>query len=209
MSPEACPIPHVVVSILAAGLGTRMLGPNKLLEPLEGRSLVRHVAEAALASRAARVAVVLGYEASRVREALAGLALDRVHNPVFAEGMASSIRAVVASHGQQASAIIFCLGDMPRVTPAVINALIDAHAAHPGALACQPVFEGRRGNPVLWSARAFPALLELTGTEGARRLLQEFRAEVRETPVDCPGILIDVDTPSDLATLGAGAHKSA
>lgn len=203
MSSKSIEDPPVVVAILAAGLGTRMPGRNKLLELLAGQPLLRHVAEAALASKAARVVVVLGHESPQVRVALAGLMLDLVENPAYAEGMAASIRAAVASHGAAAAAMVFCLGDMPRVTMAVIDALIAAHAEHPEALACQPLFEGRRGNPVLWSARMFAELLALSGGEGARSLLQKHRGKVCEVVVNCPGVLLDVDTPADLALLAA------
>lgn len=205
----AAPSPQVVVAILAAGLGTRMPGRNKLLELLDGRPLLRHVAEAALASGAASVVAVLGHEAERARAVLAGLPLDAILNPDYEEGMAASIRCAVKSHGAQASAMIYCLGDMPRVTPEVLDALIEAHAAHPDAAACQPVFGGRRGNPVLWSARVFDDLRALSGAEGARSLLKKYRDEVRDVAVACAGILLDVDTPDDLAALTAQAARPA
>lgn len=199
MTPE--PADRVIAVILAAGLGTRMLGPNKLLEALDGRPIVRHVADAALASRAARVVVVLGHEANRVREALRELDVDFVDNPGFLEGMASSIRSAVTSHGVLASAMVFCLADMPRVSTEVIDALIAAHQGRPQALACQPMHGGRRGNPVLWTRAAFPALSVLTGGEGARELLAKHRDRVERVEVDCPGILLDIDTAADLAAL--------
>lgn len=193
----------VVVAILAAGLATRMQGRNKLLEPIGGRSLVRQVAEAAKHSLASGVVVVLGHEADRVRGALAGLDLDFAYNRDYADGMASSIRTAVRSLGSKVSGVIFCLGDMPRVTTEAIDALIGAHRESPDCLAFQPAFGGRRGNPVLWAGRAFPELLSLSGAEGARPLLQRHRDQVREVPVNCPGILLDIDTPEDLAALAA------
>lgn len=195
------PSDPVIAVILAAGLGTRMRGPNKLLEAFEDQPIVRHVALAALASRADRVAVVLGHEAGRVREALQDLDVDFVDNPGYQEGMAASIRSAVVSLGVQAGALLFCLADMPRVSAKVIDALIDAHRSQPQAMACQPVHEGRRGNPVLWASAAFPELLRLTGAEGARILLERHRDHVKAVDVNCAGILLDIDTAADLAAL--------
>lgn len=205
----SAPANPVIAVILAAGLGTRMRGPNKLLEAFEGQPIVRHVALAALASRADRVAVVLGHEANRVREALQDLDVDFVDNPDYQEGMAASIRSAVASHGIQASALVFCLADMPRVSAEVINALIDAHHSQTQPLACQPVHEGRRGNPVLWASAAFPELLRLTGAEGARILLEKHRDHVKAVDVNCAGILLDIDTAADLAVLRSQSQGQA
>lgn len=197
MSPE--PTDRVIAVILAAGLGTRMQGPNKLIEVLEGHPIVRHVAVAALASRASRVAVILGHEADRVREALRDLDVDFVDNPGYREGMASSIRTAVESHGPRSSALVFCLADMPRVSTEVIDALVSAKRLQPEALGFQPVHAGQRGNPVLWTCAAFPELLSLSGAEGARVLLERHRDRIMAVEVNCPGILLDIDTAADLA----------
>ena len=64
---------------------------NKLLIEVDGEPMVRRVAAAALASKAAPVVVVTGHEAERVQEALAGLDVAVAHNPDFAEGMSTSL----------------------------------------------------------------------------------------------------------------------
>jgi molybdenum cofactor cytidylyltransferase len=191
----------VAAVILAAGQGTRMgAHVNKLLEPLEGRALVRHVAEAALASRASAVYAVLGHQAERVQSAFAGLPLRVIENAEHAEGLASSIRAAVRVAGHHAG-LLFCLGDMPRVDAATLDRLMAAFGAQPSALALRPQQNGKAGNPVLWSARAYPELLDLVGAEGARPLLQRHAAQVHRVEVSCAGIHLDVDTPQHLQAL--------
>jgi molybdenum cofactor cytidylyltransferase len=44
-------------------------------------------------------------------------------------------------------------------------------------------------------------LLELSGDEGARRVVAANAARVLELAVDDPGVLADVDTPADLQRL--------
>ena len=63
---------NVAAIVLAAGRSTRMGGPNKLLAELNGKKLVRIVAEQALASKATEVIVVTGHQAELVEQALAG-----------------------------------------------------------------------------------------------------------------------------------------
>ena len=113
---------NVAAIILAAGRSTRMGGPNKLLAELGGKPLVRIVAEQALASKAQGVIVVTGHQADEVRKALRGLKVTFVHNPEFAEGLASSVKAGIAAVPENADGAVICLGDMP---------LIDARSDRP------------------------------------------------------------------------------
>ena len=121
--------PHpkrIAAVVLAAGRSTRMRGPNKLLAEIARRPLVRIVAEEALASRADPVIVVAGHQRAEVEKALAGLRVRVVHNPDFAEGLGTSLRAGIAAVPADSDAAIVCLGDMPRVDAALMNRLIAA-----------------------------------------------------------------------------------
>ncbi len=189
---------NVAAIVLAAGRSTRMGGPNKLLAELGGRPLVRRVAEQALASRAAPVIVVTGHQAEKVRAALAGLDVTFVHNPAFAEGLASSVKTGIAQVPAAADGAIVCLGDMPLVDQALIDRMIDSFAPDRGALIVVPVSEGRRGNPVLWSRRFFAELMALEGDIGARNLIARNAEAVADVPVDGHAAFLDIDTPEAL-----------
>jgi molybdenum cofactor cytidylyltransferase len=190
--------PPIAAVILAAGRSTRM-GANKLLAPLEGKPVVRHVAEAALACRASPVLVVTGHDEAALRQALEGLAVTFVANPHHEEGMASSLRAGIAAVPPSAAAALVLLGDMPLVTDSLIDRLIDNYAAQPELKAVTPVAEGRRANPVLIARALFGALETLTGDVGARRVLEDAGEGVLEVLVDEDAVLLDVDTPEALA----------
>src|SRR5205085_4474109 len=88
---------RVAAIVLAAGRSTRMSGANKLLAEIGGKSLVRIAAEQALASRAHPVIVVTGHQRDAVERALAGLDVRLVHNPDFADGLGTSLRAGIAA----------------------------------------------------------------------------------------------------------------
>jgi molybdenum cofactor cytidylyltransferase len=193
--------------ILAAGQAARYragggMEASKLVADLHGVPLVRHVALAALASRARPVVAVTGHARGVVEAALAGLTVQKTHNPDFATGMASSLKTGIAALPPGASGAVVLLADMPQVTASVIDKLIDALAANPNAVAAVPVFEGKRGNPVVLARALFPRLVLLSRDEGARKLLQG--CEVIEVAVPDSSVALDIDTPDALAALRGG-----
>jgi molybdenum cofactor cytidylyltransferase len=190
--------------VLAAGRSERMGACNKLLAPIDACPMVCRVVDRTLASRARPVVIVTGCEADRVREALGDRAVEYAHNADFAAGLGASLRVGVAALADRVDGALVCLGDMPWVRAAELDALIDAHAASGGRAICVPRFAGRRGNPVLWPATRFPELLALRGDEGARTLLEARPSELCYVPVSHDGVLRDVDTPEALSEGGAG-----
>jgi molybdenum cofactor cytidylyltransferase len=176
------------------------MGPvNKLTTVVDGKTVLRHAVDAALRSRAAPVLVVTGDRAEAVRAALGDVGARFIHNPDFAEGLSSSLRVGLAAVGDDADAVLVCLGDMPRVTSAHIDALIDAFDDGQRDLVHVPTHDGRRGNPVLFPLTWRKRLQELTGDQGARRLLEP--SSCRFVPMRDAGVLVDVDTPADLLDL--------
>jgi molybdenum cofactor cytidylyltransferase len=208
--PRAEPAPEqghrVAGLVLAAGRSTRMGGPNKLLEEINGKALVRHVAEHVLASRAKPVIVVTGHQKDRVERALAGLPVTFVHNPDFADGLSTSLKTGIAAVPAEADGAIVCLGDMPQVSAKLIDRLIMAFDPERGALVVIPTIEGKRGNPVLWSRRFFPDLAAVEGDVGARHLIGGYAEAVAEVPLDDAGVLTDVDTPEALIAVRAAMN---
>jgi molybdenum cofactor cytidylyltransferase len=67
-----------------------------------------------------------------------------------------------------------------------------------------PLWEGKRGHPVLWARQFFAEMGDIKGDVGARHLLGEYAELVAEIPADDDGVLLDVDSPAALRALGAG-----
>jgi molybdenum cofactor cytidylyltransferase len=197
------PPPHrarIAALILAAGQSHRMGIQNKLLIELDGKPMVRHVAERVLASGARPVVVVLGHQPDAVRAALDDLPIGFIENPDYAEGLSTSLKTGLAAVPDDADGAVVCLGDMPDVAPAIIDRLIAGFNPIEGRAILAPTRGGRRGNPVLWARRFFGELMTLGGDTGAKHLIKtygEFLAEV-EAPDD--GVLIDLDTPAAVAS---------
>jgi molybdenum cofactor cytidylyltransferase len=190
---------RIAAVVLAAGRASRM-GENKLVAELDGEPIVRRTVRAVLGSRARPVIVVTGHQAEAVRGALSGLDVRFVHNPDFAEGMSTSLRAGIAAAGTVDAALI-CLGDMPRLRAEHLDAVIDAFRTGDADEIVIPTCDRKRGNPVLWPRCYFAEIAELSGDVGARALIERHADQVRTVAIDDPAILVDVDTPAALAEL--------
>jgi molybdenum cofactor cytidylyltransferase len=199
---------NIAALVLAAGRSSRMGGPNKLLAEIAGRPLVRIAVEEALASRARPVIVVTGHQRERVEAALAGLPVALVHNPHFADGLGTSLKAGVAALPAEADGVIVCLGDMPQVDAALIDRLIGAFDPDKGALVVMPTIDGKRGNPVVWSRRFFGDLMAVEGDVGARYLIGRYPEAVAEVPLSGNAALTDIDTPEALEAVKAELEKT-
>lgn len=198
----------IAAIILAAGQASRFraaageAGPaTKLVAQLDGKPLVRHVAEAALASRAAPIIVVTGHAEEAVRAALAGLPLTFTQNDAYASGLASSLQQGLSCVPQDCEGALVLLGDMPLISPEIIEQLIAAFERNPSTKAVAPVRDGQRGNPVLLSQALFPAVAALSGDVGARALLAAAQGEIVEVAVASRAVTFDVDTPDALSRL--------
>jgi Uncharacterized MobA-related protein len=196
------PLNEIAAIILAAGLSSRFeAGPEetKLVAPLFGKPLVRHVADAALGSRARPIIVVSGHAATQVESVLGRLDLSVIFNPFYRTGLASSLKAGLAALPDTIAGALVLLADMPCVSAPLINRLIEVFGESERApLAIVPVRGGFRGNPVLIGRDLFEAIERLEGDRGARALLDAAGSDVLECLVDDEAIEIDIDTKEAL-----------
>ena len=193
--------PRIATLVLAAGRSTRMGTANKLLADVGGRPMVRRVVDAARASQADPVVVVTGFEHDRVEAALASSEATLVHNPDYAAGLSTSLKRGVAALPEAVDGVVICLGDMPRVSAAVIDRLIAAFDPLEGRAICLSTWQGKRGNPVLIARRFFAEVQTIAGDVGAKALIGEYPEAVCEVAMTDDGVLCDVDTPEALAAI--------
>ncbi len=182
----------LTILIPAAGASSRMRGADKLLEPVEGRPLLRRQAEQALAT-GHTVLVSLRPEDHARRAALSDLPVTILEVPDAATGMSASLRA-----GAKAvkGALMVLPGDMPELTTADLAQVIAAFALAPDH--CHRGASGDRpGHPVIFPSQLLPKLRSLTGDEGARAVL--VRHGARLVPLPQAHALTDLDTPEDWA----------
>ncbi|MFO1220495.1 MAG: nucleotidyltransferase family protein [Burkholderiaceae bacterium] len=190
------------VIVLAAGRGSRFKAEvHKLLQPFAGSTVLGTTLERAIESGMPLRVVTspaLTPEAARHVALRDIVELPESGGPGAEQlGMGYSIASGVSASADAAGWLVMP-GDMPMVRSATYVAVADALADHPVAYA---QYQGRRGHPVGFSPELYSELVQLTGDEGARRVVARFPSFGVE--VDDPGVLIDLDTTDDLAALSA------
>ena len=185
--------------ILAAGCATRFGGP-KVLAPLGGRAVVRHVADCLRAAGVAPLVVVVGDAEAGVVEALAGTDAATVRNSRPEDGMSASLRIGVDALPEDIGAFVVALGDQPFIDVDMVRHLARTWQES-NAAAVVPVYRDGPGNPVLFDATMRRLLRTLRGDAGARDLLHAMADHVVRVTVDADAPR-DVDTPDDLRAIG-------
>ena len=194
----------VAAIILAAGLSNRF-GKPKLLMSLGRKSLIRHTMERVIAAGGGEwkeVIVVLGHEAARVQQELEGLPIRTTVNSQFALGMSASLRAGLQAISPQTEGAMIFLGDQPLILPEVIRRMLIVFRDGQRPIVA-PVYDGVRGNPVLFSSAVFSELITVEGDKGGRDVVM--RSPDRVATVEFPSKLPlrDVDTWKDYEALRA------
>jgi molybdenum cofactor cytidylyltransferase len=182
--------------VLAGGQSRRMGRPKALLKVGEETFLERAVRTLSLGG-CEDVVVVLNTEDPEFSE----VAVSAGGRPTPGAGSGTeqidSLRAALRALPQEVEAAVVQPVDHPLVRSLTVSALIEAFKRR-GAPIVRPVYEGKHGHPVLFSAALFGELLEDDLPEGARSLVHRYRGEAEDVQVDDRGVLIDVDTPADL-----------
>ncbi|MFC0267115.1 bifunctional UDP-N-acetylglucosamine diphosphorylase/glucosamine-1-phosphate N-acetyltransferase GlmU [Kushneria aurantia] len=112
------------IVILAAGQGSRMRSRRpKVLHPLAGRPMVRHVIDAALqAFEAPRLHVVVGHGADQVKAALDGLPINFVDQHEQ-RGTGHAVAQTLEQLGDGPVLVLY--GDVPLIQPQTLEALVE------------------------------------------------------------------------------------
>lgn len=200
----------IAAILLAAGSSRRFGEKNKLLSNVEGMPMVVRSAGALLKTipPLRPMIVVTGYEQERMRDALNGIFGEEnniifTHNPDYASGIASSVHAGLRALPGDIDGVVIALADMPWVESRHIKKLLEAFEDK--ASICIPMVGGCRGNPTLWGANYFERMYACEGDIGARVLLLEHAARVREVVFDDAATLTDIDMPEEIgAPMGSG-----
>ncbi len=182
--------------IAAAGLSSRM-GAFKPLLPFDGSTVIERCIDNLRAGGAAELVVVTGHRAEELRAQLRGSGVTLVHNACYAETqMFDSLCLGLRALSDACGAVLLTPGDVPLVRPETIRALLRSRGGF-----CCPVCEGRRGHPAVLDAAYRGALLAYSGEGGLRGAVAALQIPVPEVPVNAEGMLLDLDTPADYASV--------
>lgn len=189
--------------VLLAGQSRRIPEANKLLLRLpSGQTMAEHCIQMLIDAGFTHIVGVTGYDAVNVRTHLEHLPIEFMYNSNHLDGMGTSIACAFHPEvvAETWSGALVILADMPLVSVSALQALKEAHSQHPDSILV-PVFQGRRGNPVLFPKSLFYELVQCTGDVGGKRILQHHPDKVVLIEVSDSGVFVDVDSLQDLQTV--------
>lgn len=185
----------IVAIVLSAGESSRMGSPKALL-PIDGKTFIEAIVASLKKTRVDKIIVVLGHNGEELRPKVESLGVTVVMNPDYKKGQLSSLIAAVRSIESAPAAILIHLVDHPYINPSLVDKMIDRFYES-NKLIVVPTYKGKRGHPVLLSAKLFPELLAAPLDQGAKAVVRTHSKDTLELDTDDEGILIDIDTPDE------------
>jgi len=182
--------------ILSGGASSRMSSPKALL-PYQGRPFLEHLLEVTSHRNIGVRRVVLGAHAAPITKAVDLKADEIVINHEWEKGQLSSIQAALRSLPPGTDGMLLCLIDHPLISRALVQDLIEQFykAAKPIVL---PVYEGRRGHPVIFSSSLYDELFRAPLETGARAVVWAHSSEIEEFQTNEEGCVLNLNDPETL-----------
>jgi len=182
--------------ILSGGASSRMGSPKALL-PYQGRPFLEHLLEITTRPEIIARKVVLGADAESIARVIRLKAHEMVINADWEKGQLSSIQAAVRKLPAGTAGMLLCLIDHPLISSALVGELI-AQFYKSKKLIVLPVYEGRRGHPVIFSASLYDELLRAPLETGARSVVWAHADEVDEVRTNEEGCVLNLNDPETL-----------
>jgi molybdenum cofactor cytidylyltransferase len=181
--------------ILAAGASTRM-NRQKLLLAFNGKTIIETVVENVARSVNSNILVVLGSHREQIQNQIGNKQIHFCVNETYLDGMLSSVICGFRALPGEAKATLVFLGDQPQI-PGQVADLVIKTWIQSGKGIIMPVFNGKRGHPVLIETRYKTEIEKLDPEKGLRALSEKFKDDVQEVKCNLPEILRDIDTPEE------------
>ena len=190
--------------ILSGGASQRMGSPKALL-PYQGRPFLEHLLDVTQHPKISTRRVVLGVHAEPIAKAIHLPADEVVINADWEKGQLSSIQAGLKSLPDGLDGILLCLVDHPLISANLVSDLVSAFYASQAPIVL-PLFEGRRGHPVIFSAKLFSELQAAPLDVGARAVVWAHRAELHQFPTNEEGCVLNLNDPDTFARVTGSAE---
>jgi molybdenum cofactor cytidylyltransferase len=182
--------------ILSGGSSSRMGSPKALL-PYQGRPFLEHLLEVVTHPKIGVRRVVLGAHAEPIAKEVHLSGDEIVINDEWEKGQLSSIQAAIRSLPSGTDGMLLCLIDHPLISMTLVGELIDEFYAKRARILL-PVYEGRRGHPVIFAASLYDELLRAPMDKGARAVVWAHAEEVREVRTTEEGCVLNLNDPQTL-----------
>jgi molybdenum cofactor cytidylyltransferase len=184
------------IILLAAGSSSRLGGAKQLIE-FQGKTLIQKAIDEANMSQADYLVVVLGANADLIQTGFDISSTPFIVNPDWQQGMSSSMQAGLRflMEKEEIDQVLLMLCDQPFVDASLLDQLITARETSGKGIVVS-AYSNTLGVPALFDRRYFEELLQLTGSEGAKKVIFKHQAEVHA--LDFPLGAVDLDTEEDV-----------
>ena len=182
--------------ILSGGASSRMGSPKALL-PYQGRPFLEHLLEITVHPKIGVRRVVLGADAEPIAKSVALAAEEVVINSDWEKGQLSSVQAAIRNLPTGTDGLLLCLIDHPLISGALVNELIEQFYVTRAKIVL-PLYESRRGHPVIFPAALYEELLHAPMEQGARAVVWAHVEEVLEVPTNEEGCVLNLNDPETL-----------
>ncbi len=187
----------MLAAIILSGGASRRMGSPKALLFYQGRPFLEHLLDVVRHPKIGVRRVVLGADAEPIAKEV-NLAPDEiVINAEWEKGQLSSIQAALRSLPPQTDGIILLLIDHPLISSALVGELVESFYSS-GKSIVLPVYEGRRGHPVIFSSPLYQELMNAPLETGARSVVWEHAGEVQIVQTNEEGCVLNLNDPDTM-----------
>ena len=184
----------MLAAVILSGGASRRMGSPKALLPYQGRPFLEHLLDVAKHPSIGVRRVVLGPDADAICAQVLLKPDEIVINKDWERGQLSSIQMAIRSLPAGTDGLLLCPVDHPLISRLLVADLIDSFEKT-NAPAVVPLYEGRRGHPVIFAARLYEELLNAPEDTGARAVVWAHKNEICEVSTTEEGCVLNLNDP--------------
>jgi molybdenum cofactor cytidylyltransferase len=187
----------MLAAVILSGGASQRIGSPKALLPYQGRPFLEHLLQITSHPKIGARRVVLGAHAELIANAVRLAKDEVVINQEWEKGQLSSIQAGIRSLPAGTDGMVLCLIDHPLISAGLVGDLIARFylPSEPAPLVVLPVYQGRRGHPVIFSAAVYDELLAAPLEQGARSVVWAHARELAEIVTEEQGCVLNLNDP--------------
>ncbi|HKV25576.1 MAG TPA: nucleotidyltransferase family protein [Candidatus Acidoferrum sp.] len=187
----------MLAAVILSGGASRRMGSPKALLSYQGRPFLEHLLDVSHHPKIGVRRVVLGADAEPISREVKLAPEEMVINLNWEKGQLSSIHAALRSLAAQTEGIILFLIDHPLISASLVNDLIETFYTC-GKPIVLPVYEGKRGHPVIFAASLYDELLNASLETGARSVVWAHAADTQIVQTNEEGCILNLNDPDTM-----------